>query len=91
MKETRHLEIFGRVQGVFFRESMAREAQQLGVAGWVRNRRDGSVEAMVQGESDAIAAIIEWAKKGPGQARVDRVEIGAGSGEYAGFERLESD
>ncbi len=90
MNEIRSLKIFGRVQGVFFRESMAREAQRLGVSGWVRNRRDGSVEAMVQGESGAVAAIVEWAKKGPASARVDRVEIGAGSGEYAGFERLES-
>lgn len=90
MKETRHLKIFGRVQGVFFRESMCRQAQALGVTGWVRNCRDGTVEALVQGSEDAVAAMIEWAKGGPEMARVERVEISAASGEYTDFERRDT-
>lgn len=90
MKETRHLKIFGRVQGVFFRESMCRQAQVLGVTGWVRNCRDGTVEALVQGSEDAVAAMIEWAKVGPEMARVERVEISAASGEYTDFERRDT-
>lgn len=91
MNFTQHLRIIGRVQGVFFRESMCRRAQQLGITGWVRNRRDGSVEAMIQGTPEAVAAMVEWARTGPEQARVEAVEISTGSGEYAGFERLETD
>lgn len=87
---TRHLEIFGRVQGVFFRESMCRQAQRLGVTGWVRNRRDGAVEAMIQGTPAAVAAMIEWAKTGPELARVERVEVSAGDGEYADFTRRDT-
>lgn len=90
MKITRHLEIFGRVQGVFFRESMYRQAQQYNITGWVRNRRDGAVEAMIQGTPAAVAAMIEWTKVGPELARVDRVEVNAGSGEYADFTRLDT-
>lgn len=86
MKQTRHLQISGHVQGVFFRESMRREAERLGIVGWVRNRRNGSVEAMVQGEMPALDAIIEWSNHGPPMARVDKVEIDSGSGSYAEFE-----
>ena len=88
MKVTHHLKIHGYVQGVFFRESMCRMAQQLGVTGWVRNRHDGTVEATVQGSPGAIDLIIEWAKSGPEQAQVDEVEISTGSGEFADFEKL---
>lgn len=90
MRESKRLKIYGLVQGVFFRESMSRQAQRLGIAGWVRNCRDGTVEAMIQGAPEAVSAMIEWAGTGPERARVERVEIGAGSGEHAGFERLDT-
>ncbi len=65
----------GRVQGVFFRDSTRRRAEQLGVAGWVRNREDGSVEAMLEGEAAAVEALIELLRAGPGRAEVERLEI----------------
>ena len=91
MKETKSLRIFGRVQGVFFRESMCRKAQELGITGWVRNRRDGSVEAMVQGTPTAVTAMIEWAGIGPASARVEHIEIGTGCGDFTDFSRLDTD
>jgi acylphosphatase len=71
----KRLIIEGRVQGVGYRASFAAQAAALGLAGWVRNRYDGSVEACVQGEETAIAAIIVWAKSGPPVARVDNVTV----------------
>ena len=70
---TRHLSIHGRVQGVGFRWSLHAEATALGLTGWVRNRRDGSVEALVRGAPDAVAALTRWAWQGPPSAHVDRV------------------
>ena len=70
----RLLRIHGRVQGVGYRESMRREAERLGVCGWVRNRRDGSVEALVSGPDEALQRIIAWAGQGPRGALVLRVE-----------------
>ena len=64
------LNITGRVQGVGFRESMREVALTLNIVGWVRNRDDGSVEALVQGESDAIEHMIVWAHRGPPGANV---------------------
>jgi acylphosphatase len=84
---TRRLSIHGRVQGVWFRESMREEAVRVGVTGWVRNRADGSVEAMVQGTADAVEAITQWARRGPEQAHVERVESAPGEGDYAAFEK----
>lgn len=72
---TRLLRIRGRVQGVFFRASMVDEATRLGVHGWVRNRGDGSVEALAQGAPPAVQALIDWAHRGPAQARVDSVQV----------------
>lgn len=71
----KHLTISGRVQGVGFRYSMSAEAERLGIAGWVRNRRDGTVEAMVDGAPDALAAILAWARSGPRGARVTDVRV----------------
>ena len=84
----RHLQISGRVQGVGFRYHMCRVANELGITGWVRNRRDGSVEAMVSGTPDAVEKIIAWARRGPGHAVVTAVEIGAGDGSYERFDAL---
>ena len=86
MAITRHLNIRGRVQGVGFRYEMQREARRHGVAGWVRNRSDGSVEAVVQGEEEAVAAVIAWAQHGPRSARVTDVQVSEASGDFSGFE-----
>ena len=87
---TRHLRIHGTVQGVWFRESMRQEAEQLGVTGWVRNRFDGSVEAVVQGTPQAVETIIEWCKLGPKRAEVTRVEIAEVDAAASGSERFDS-
>jgi acylphosphatase len=71
--ETRLLRIEGRVQGVGFREACVERAGSLGLAGHVRNRRDGSVEVMLQGRADAVARMQLWLHQGPPHARVDRV------------------
>lgn len=64
----------GRVQGVYFRASTQREARRLGLTGWVKNRPDGSVEIVAEGEEVSIRELYGWAQKGPSAARVDRVE-----------------
>ena len=87
---TLHVSIRGRVQGVGYREALRAMALRSGVAGWVRNRADGSVEATLSGSTAAVEALIAWAWHGPPAARVERVETGAGSGEFAGFERRPS-
>ncbi|WP_270938619.1 acylphosphatase [Falsiroseomonas oryzae] len=70
----RLLRIEGRVQGVGYREWMCREAARLGLHGWVRNRSDGSVQALVAGEEGAVQALLTAARRGPVLARVDRIE-----------------
>ena len=72
---TRRLFIHGRVQGVGFRWSPNAEALALGLKGWVRNRQDGSVEALLIGSAEAVEALTVWAHHGPSSARVDRVLI----------------
>jgi acylphosphatase len=71
----KHLRIFGIVQGVSYRANFEAQARALGVSGWVRNRRDGSVEAMIRGDEQAMQKLIAWAHRGPAMARVDRVEV----------------
>jgi acylphosphatase len=73
--QSRHLVVHGQVQGVFFRQSAQDTAGDLGVAGWVRNRDDGTVEMVVEGEDDAVEKMIAWAREGSPQARVDDVEV----------------
>ncbi|MGE5523331.1 MAG: acylphosphatase [Rhodospirillaceae bacterium] len=83
---TKRLSITGRVQGVGFRFYFERTARQHGVRGWVRNRRDGSVEAVVQGDDSAVSAVIEWSKRGPSSAVVDDVAVTDADGSYEDFE-----
>ncbi len=71
--ECRLLVVEGRVQGVGYREACVQQARSLGLVGYVCNRRDGSVEVMLQGPADAVASMIGWLHQGPPQARVDRV------------------
>ena len=71
----RRVRITGRVQGVFFREATRRRAETAGVAGWVRNLPDGSVEAVFEGEAEAVARLVEWSHEGPRAAEVRAVEV----------------
>jgi acylphosphatase len=82
----RHIHIFGQVQGVGFRYHFSEQAQRLGIAGWVRNRRGGSVEAMIEGTPEAVEALLAWARIGPAAAQVERVEVNATEGTFTGFE-----
>ena len=86
-KATRRLAIRGRVQGVWFRESMRREAERLGVTGWVANRLDGSVEAIVQGTSEQVEGITRWARRGPSEAHVTEVAASEATGDFSAFEK----
>lgn len=80
------LAIRGRVQGVGYRWSMVEAARRLGVRGWVRNRFDGSVEAMVAGAPQALEQMIDWARKGPPSAAVTAVDVSPGVGEFDTFD-----
>jgi acylphosphatase len=71
----RRVRAHGRVQGVFFRDSVRREANRRGVAGWAKNCADGSAEAVFEGEPDAVDTMLEFVRKGPGHARVERVDV----------------
>lgn len=88
---TRQIRVRGRVQGVGFRDALRAEAMALGVRGWVRNRTDGSVEAVMQGDEAALERLLAWARRGPALAQVralDEVTIEpAFDRPYHGFER----
>ena len=84
--ETRRLVITGLVQGVGFRYAMLAQARLLGVTGWVRNRRDGSVEAVIAGDPAQLEAMLDWSRSGPAGAAVDNVMIETASGDFQDFE-----
>ena len=86
MTETRRLIITGLVQGVGFRYAMLAQARLLGIRGWVRNRRDGSVEAVIAGDAGQLEAMLDWSRSGPAGAAVDDVMIEIASGDYQDFE-----
>jgi len=74
---TRQIRVRGRVQGVGFRYALRDEARRLGVAGWVRNCADGSVEALLAGSDDAVNRLIDWARRGPPGSQVEQLESAA--------------
>jgi acylphosphatase len=81
--------VHGLVQGVGYRAALLAEARRLGLAGWVMNRRDGSVEALVHGDPAAVEALIAWARQGPPAARVSRIEVAvAEAAAHPGFHVL---
>jgi len=82
----KYLKISGGVQGVGYRDAMCRQADRLGVTGWVRNCRDGTVEAVVDGTPGAVEAIIAWARRGPPAARVTDVAVSEVPGSFREFE-----
>ena len=71
----RRVVVRGRVQGVFFRDSARRESALRGVSGWIRNRDDGTVEALFEGDEEPVLAMVEWARSGPSRAEVEGVEV----------------
>ena len=83
-----HAVISGRVQGVFFRWETKHSADGFGVFGWVRNKRDGTVEAVFEGSEKSVMSILEWCKKGPPIAKVNHVDVKWEDykGEFSSFE-----
>jgi acylphosphatase len=83
-----HVVISGRVQGVFFRAETQRAASTRGVLGWVRNKRDGTVEAVFEGPQAQVDSILEWCKHGAPMSRVDRIDVDweSYSGDFSSFE-----
>jgi acylphosphatase len=85
----RRVVVHGRVQGVFFRDSTQREAERRGVTGWVRNRDDGAVEAVFEGDPEAVERLVRFCEEGPRSADVERVETADEEPEgLSGFEAL---
>ena len=84
----RHLRIHGLVQGVYYRQSLQEQAQALEVTGWVRNRLDSSVEAVVCGSPQALEQLIAWSRSGPAAAVVSEVVVTEAEGRFSRFERL---
>ncbi len=83
-----HIFVSGEVQGVFFRENTRKKAEKLGVFGWVKNLKDGRVEAVLEGNRERIEEIVQWARKGPIWAKIDGLEAiwENYQGEFKGFE-----
>jgi acylphosphatase len=71
----RRVTVHGNVQGVFFRDSTEEEAEKHGVNGWVRNRDDGAVEAVLEGPADAVNQVLQFLREGPSRADVEDVEV----------------
>lgn len=92
MKKRAHVNVFGRVQGVYFRQETMRRADGFGLTGWVRNNPDGSVEAVFEGEEKAVGEMVAWCGRGSGSARVERVETSweSPTGEFSRFEIVRS-
>jgi acylphosphatase len=85
--ERRHVLVYGFVQGVGFRFAVEREARSRGLSGWVRNRPDGTVEAVFEGEPEDVASLVDFCRRGPRGADVERVDVAAESPEgLAGFQ-----
>ena len=87
-RERAHVYVSGRVQGVFFRDSVRERAEQLGLIGWVRNTPDGRVEALFDGPSESVREMVRWCEEGPSHADVENVdtEFEAPRGDLEGFE-----
>jgi len=85
---TVRLIVYGQVQGVFFRQSAKREADKLGLVGWVRNEADGTVEVLAVGPKNQLEKFIEWCKNGPDAAKVEKVDVdwSKGAESFDGFE-----
>lgn len=88
--ETLRIRVYGRVQGVGFRTMVARKANELGVTGWVRNRFDGTVEAVLQGNAADTGYLIEWIKAGPGASVVERLQCEPAEGEFDCFMQVDT-
>lgn len=82
-----HVVISGKVQGVFFRMETLEEARKTGVSGWVKNKQDGTVEAVFEGEKALVDSVIQWCRQGPPVSRVDNVDIEwePYTGKFTGF------
>lgn len=87
-KVRKRIIVSGRVQGVYFRDSLRMAAKEEGVSGWVRNLPDRRVEAVLEGEPEAVLQVIEWSRRGPPAARVEGVEVTEEffAGEFHDFE-----
>jgi acylphosphatase len=87
-RERAHVYVSGQVQGVFFRDSARERAEQLGLAGWVKNLPDGRVEALFEGPPEKVREMIAWCEHGPSHATIEEVEaeLEASRGDIQGFE-----
>ena len=88
--ERARVKVSGQVQGVFFRDSTRQKAEELGLAGWVKNVPDGGVEALFEGPSERVREMVRWCEEGPQRASVENVETDfeSAGGDLAGFEVL---